>query len=74
MHPVLVVQPALVVLPAPMRTDIASADAVSGDEASDEANQSQSEAELRRQMYERIAQGGAMAEAEEHASRLWTNR
>ena len=30
-----------------------------------------SEAELRRQMYERIAQGNALAEVEDHARRLW---
>ena len=29
------------------------------------------EAELRRQMYERIAQGNALAEAEDQARKLW---
>ena len=29
------------------------------------------EAELRRQMYERIAQGNALAEVEENARRIW---
>lgn len=32
------------------------------------------EAELRRQMYERIAQGNALAEVEEHARRKWMGR
>jgi hypothetical protein len=33
-----------------------------------------SESELRRQMYERIAQGSALNEAEEHARRMWNGR
>ena len=31
-------------------------------------------AELRRQMYERIAQGNALAEIEDNAHRLWNGR
>ncbi|MBZ0279245.1 MAG: hypothetical protein K8L97_00810 [Anaerolineae bacterium] len=30
-----------------------------------------SKAELRRQMYERIAEGNGLAEAEEHARQMW---
>ncbi len=33
-----------------------------------------SKAERRRQMYERIAQGNALAEAEDHARRRWNGR
>lgn len=33
-----------------------------------------SKAELRRQMYERIAQGNGLAEAEEHAHQAWKGR
>jgi len=33
-----------------------------------------SDEELRRQMYERIAQGHAMSEAEDHARRKWQGR
>jgi hypothetical protein len=36
-----------------------------------EDGEASSQAELRRQMYERIAQGNALAEAEDHARRMW---
>ena len=51
-----------VVMPAPTATEIMPSD--------DE----RSKAELRRQMYERIARGNALAEAEEHAHRMWNGR
>lgn len=38
------------------------------------SDEERSKAELRRQMYERIAQGNALAEAEEYASRMWNGR
>ena len=50
------------VMPAPLTTQIAASD------------QERSKAELRRQLYERIAQGNALAEAEEHARRMWNGR
>lgn len=40
-------------------------------EAAPIVGETTSQADLRRQMYERIAQGNALAEAEDHARRMW---
>lgn len=50
------------VAPAPSARAVASSD------------KERAQAELRRQMYERIAQGNALAEVEEHADRKWNGR
>lgn len=51
-----------VVVPVPAATETAA------------GGEERSKAELRRQLYERIAQGHALADAEEHARRMWNRR
>lgn len=60
------IAPDVTVTPAPSVIDMAYSSHTSDEE--------RSKTELRQQMYERIAQGNALAEAEEYSRRMWTSR